>query len=116
MKWYQIVWFLSCFFLMNDPLGAVDGRLDTSFNAPDGYVLWDGGIGYDRARDVALQHDGKIVVTGYMTNGSNNDLMVLRFDPNGNLDTAFGIDGTYIYDGGMGNDTGLALAIQLDDR
>lgn len=100
---------------MCHPVGAAEGILDTSFHAPDGYVLWDGGTGYDRARDVALQKDGKIIVTGYMTNGSDNDLMVVRFDPNGALDTDFGIDGTYIYDGGMGHDTGMAVTIQSDD-
>jgi uncharacterized delta-60 repeat protein len=116
MKMYKIAWLLGCFLLMHAPLRAVDGDLDTSFHAPDGYVLWDGGSGYDRARDVALQQDGKIVVAGYMTNGSNNDLMVLRFDPNGILDTGFGTNGEYIYDGGMGHDIGLAIAVQSDDR
>ena len=101
---------------MSWPVWASDGVLDTTFHSPDGYVLWDGGSGYDRAHDVALQQDGKIVVTGYMTNGLNNDLMVLRFDPNGTLDPDFGIDGTYIYDGGMGHDTGMAVAIQSDDK
>ena len=95
---------------------AVDGRLDTSFHSPDGYVMWDGGFGYDRGRDVALQQDGKIVVTGYMTNGLDNDLMVLRFDPNGILDTGFGTNGVYIYDGGNGNDGAYSIAIQPDNK
>lgn len=116
MKWCTITWFWISCLLMCHPVGAAEGALDTSFHAPDGYVLWDGGTGYDRARDVALQQDGKIVVTGYMTNGSDNNLMVVRFDPNGTLDTDFGIDGTYIYDGGTGPDTGMAVAIQSDDR
>jgi len=115
MKWYRIAWLCGCCLLMYEPLWAVDGHLDTSFHAPDGYVLWDGGFGYDRARDVALQQDGKIVVTGYMTNGSDNDVIVLRFDPNGTIDTNFGSNGTYIYDSGMGHDVGLAIAVQSDD-
>jgi len=116
MKWYQIAWFLGFCLLMHAPLEAVEGQLDTTFHSPDGYVLWDGGYGYDRGRDIALQQDGKIVVTGYMTNGSNNDLMVLHFDSNGTLDTEFGTGGAYIYDGGNGNDGGYAIAIQSDDR
>ncbi len=116
MKFYKIACILVCCSLMHSPLRAADGQLDTSFHAPDGYVLWDGGSGYDRGRDVALQQDGKIVITGYMTNGSNNDLMVLRFDPNGTLDTSFGTNGVYIYDGGMGNDSGLAIATQSDNK
>jgi len=95
--------------------GAAEGVLDTSFHEPDGYVLWDGGAGYDRGRDVALQEDGKILVTGYMTNGEDDDLFVLRYDPNGLLDPSFGIDGMYIYDSGMGNDLGLAVAMGPDE-
>lgn len=116
MKWYQIAWFLGCCLLVHDQLGAVDGHLDTSFHAPDGYVLWDGGSGYDRGRDVALLQDGKIVVTGYMTNGSNNDLMILRFDPNGILDTDFGTNGVYIYDSGNGDDGAYSIAVQADNK
>jgi len=115
MKWYRIVGLLAWCIVMSDPAGAGEGTLDASFHAPDGYVLWNGGAGYDRGRDVALQADGKIVVTGYMTNGADNDLFVLRYDPNGVLDTSFGIDGRYIYDGGMGDDAGLAVAIDSDD-
>src|SRR4030042_5526690 len=97
-------------------LRAADCLLDTSFHSPDGYVLWDSGITYDRARDVALQSDGKIVVSGYMSNGSDNDLMVLRFDADGFLDTSFGVGGATIYDGGGGNDGGYAIAVQSDDK
>lgn len=93
----MVMFLLSCCFLTSLPGWASEGILDTTFHSPDGYVLWDGGSGYDRARDVALQQDGKIVVTGYMTNGSDSDLMVLRFDPNGTLDTQFGFDGMVIY-------------------
>ncbi|MFC1762543.1 delta-60 repeat domain-containing protein [Planctomycetota bacterium] len=116
MKWYKILWFLGCGVLMSVALEADEGVLDTTFNAPDGYVLWDGGSGYDRARDIALQADGKIVVTGYKTNGVDNDLFALRYDLNGNLDTSFGVEGVYIYDGGMGDDTGMAIAIQSDGK
>lgn len=95
--------------------GAAEGILDTSFHAPDGFVLWDGGAGYDRGRDIALQQDGKIVVAGYMTNGVDDDVVVLRYDPNGFLDAGFGIDGAYTYDGGMGPDVGWAVAVASDD-
>jgi len=92
------------------------GVLDTTFHSPDGYVLWDGGSGYDRGRDIALQQDGKILVTGYMTNGTDNDLMVIRYNKDGTLDAGFGTNGAYIYDGGHGNDGAYAIAVQSDDN
>ena len=64
MKLNKIVWLLVCCFLINDPSEAADGQLDTSFNAPDGYVLWDGGSGYDRGRDVALHEFGSVARVG----------------------------------------------------
>lgn len=105
----------SCF-LMSLPVWASEGVLDTTFHSPDGYVLWDGGSGYDRGRDIALQQDGKIVVTGYMTNGTDDDLMVIRFNKDGTLDAGFGTNGAYIYDGGNGNDVAYAIAVQSDNR
>lgn len=114
MKSFNIVCFCLFSLLISDSLKATEGVLDTSFHAPNGYILWDGGKGYDRARDVALQQDGKIVVVGYLTNGSGDDLLVLRYDPNGLLDPSFGTKGSVIYDSGLGNDVGLAVATQSD--
>ncbi len=116
MKRLKVTFLLSCCFLMNMSVWASDGVLDTTFHSPDGYVLWDGGSGYDRGRDIALQQDGKILVTGYMTNGTDNDLMVIRYDKDGTLDTGFGTNGAYIYDGGNGNDGAYAIAVQSDNK
>ncbi len=116
MRLYKIAWLLVCCLLIHNPSEAADGQLDTSFHSPEGYVTWDSGFGYDRGRDVALQQDGKIVVTGYMTNGTDNDIMVLRFDPNGILDAGFGTNGVYIYDGQNGNDVAYSIAVQPDNK
>ena len=97
MKWYQILYILGCYLLTHNPSVTVDGHIDTSFDEPYDYVLQDDSFGYDHARDFAPQQGRKIIVTGYMTNNSNNDLMALCFDPNGNLYTDFGIHGTSIY-------------------
>jgi uncharacterized delta-60 repeat protein len=105
----------SCF-LMSLSVWASEGVLDTTFHSPDGYVLWDGGSGYDRGRGIAIQQDGKILVTGYMTNGKDNDLMVIRYEKDGTLDVGFGTNGAYIYDGGYGNDGGYAIAVQSDNE
>jgi uncharacterized delta-60 repeat protein len=116
MKHLSITFLLSCCLLTNMSVWASDGVLDMSFHSPDGYVLWDSGAGYDRGRDIALQYDGKIVVAGYMTNGADNDLMVIRFNKDGTLDAGFGTNGTYIYDGGNGIDGGYAIALQSDGK
>jgi hypothetical protein len=83
MKHLSITFLLCSCFLTNISVQASDGVLDTTFHSPDGYVLWDSGAGYDRGRDIALQHDGKIVVTGYKTNGTDNDIMAIRFNRDG---------------------------------
>jgi len=116
MKHLTITFLICSCFLMNMSAWASDGVLDTTFHSPDGYVLWDGGSGYDRGRDIALQQDGKILVTGYMTNGTDDDIMVIRYNKNGTLDTGFGTNGAYIYDSGNGTEGGYAIAVQSDDK
>ena len=106
--------FLASMYSFSSMLCAAEGALDTSFNSPNGYVLWDGGNGYDRGRDIAVQSDGKLVVTGYHSNGTDDDLFVIRYNSDGSLDTGFGTNGLYAYDGGNGNDCGFAIAIQAD--
>jgi uncharacterized delta-60 repeat protein len=107
--------FISCF-LTNMSAQASDGILDMTFHSPDGYVLWDGGAGFDRGRDIALQRDGKILVAGYKTNGTDNDMVVIRYNRDGALDTGFGTNGAYIYDSGNGTDGGYAITLQSDSK
>ena len=116
MKHLTITFLLSSCFIMSMSAWASDGVLDTTFHSPDGYVLWDGGSGYDRGRDIALQRDGKILVTGYMTNGTDDDIMVIRYNKDGTLDTGFGTNGAYVYDSGNGTEGGYAIAVQSDNK
>src|SRR5262249_27939867 len=77
-----------------------DGSLDTSFDT-DGKLTTPIGSGDDSGYSVAVQADGRIVVAGSSSNGSNLDFAVVRYKANGNLDrlsdgtgkitTAFGI-------------------------
>ena len=57
-----------------------DGSLDPSFG-DGGVFLWDGGHGDDGAFEVALDGQGRIVVTGFSDNGSDYDLVLLRLNP-----------------------------------
>jgi uncharacterized delta-60 repeat protein len=66
----------------------VDGSLDTSFGGT-GKVLTDFGNTTDAAYAVALQADGKIVVSG-ISFGTNWDSAVARYNTDGSLDTTFG--------------------------
>jgi len=61
---------------------------------------------------VVLQADGKIVVSGGEYNGTDLDILVLRYNVNGTPDETFGTNGVVTYDSGNGNDLGRRLAIQ----
>ena len=67
-----------------------DGSLDTKLNGT-GKVTTAIGAGSDSANALVLQPDGKLVAAGYSYQGSgtNNDAALVRFNPNGSLDTSF---------------------------
>ena len=91
------------------------GALDTSFNAT-GTVITPIGLSYDYANAVALQPDGKIVVAGYCSNGTNSDFCLARYLPNGALDTSFNTTGKVITPFGSGDDYARAVALQPDGK
>jgi len=96
-----------------------DGSLDISFGE-DGVAIYSGsGGGNDVGHAVAIQQDGKIVVVGYGLNNASNadDVLILRYNSNGTLDTTFGEDGVVTYNGIMnGNEAGYGVAIQQDGK
>ena len=87
-----------------------EGVFDNTFGA-NGISTYDGGYGNAGARGVAIQADGKIVVSGGNFNGNDLDVVVLRYNPNGTLDSGFGANGVVTYDGGKGDDNGRRLAL-----
>ena len=76
------------------------GVLDTTFGS-DGYAIRNVAVGAagELARGIAIQPDGKIVIstsieaTGVGLDARDRDLAVLRYLPNGKKDTTFGEDG-----------------------
>lgn len=66
--------------------------LDFSFNT-SGTAVTSIGTGEDKANSVAVQTDGKIVVAGNSTNGTDVDFAVVRYTIDGSLDTSFDADG-----------------------
>jgi uncharacterized delta-60 repeat protein len=108
----SIALIVSC--LLSSTAAATPGSLDMSFNAPNGYNLFNSAAdNRDRGVEVAIQSDGKIVVLGYSHNGANEDVLLARYNTDGSLDTSFGTGGFVLYDRG-GNDRGLGLALQPD--
>ena len=67
-----------------------NGSLDTSFGGT-GQVTTPIGASGDFAQSVAIQQStDKILVAGYSSNGTKYDFAVVRYNPNGSLDTSFG--------------------------
>jgi len=93
----------------------IDGNVDRRFGT-DGIAVYDGGHGDDGAHGVVLQTDGKIVVSGGIYNGTDLDILVLRYNRNGLPDTPFAVNGVAVYDSGRGNDYGRRSAVQSNGR
>lgn len=68
------------------------GELDPDF-ASEGVVLTPVGSGYNTARSVIQDSEGRLVVTGYAELGGYDDFVVLRYGSSGALDTSFGSGG-----------------------
>ena len=89
----------------------LDGSLDTSFDG-DGMAS----VGLSGSV-VVVQGDGKVVAAGSTDIGNANDFVLVRFNPNGSLDTTFDTDGRVTTDFGVFlNDTANALALQSDGK
>ncbi|OQP62932.1 T9SS type A sorting domain-containing protein [Niastella populi] len=70
-----------------------DGSFDNTFGT-GGKVTTPIGAGNDEGTNVALQSDGKIVVTGSSFNASGNtDYVVIRYTSTGVVDSTFGTNG-----------------------
>src|SRR5262245_18165160 len=74
---------------------AAPGALDPSFGT-GGKVTTAIGPGNDVALAAAIQPDGKVVAIGSSSNGSNDDLALVRYNAGGSLDASFGTGGKVI--------------------
>ena len=97
-----------------------NGLLDSSFGS-GGIVLTHIGQGVsdNSANAIAIQPDGNIVVAGsvkYIILGhSDYDFVVLRYAPNGALDTSFGNSGIQISDFLSRYERAFAVALQISN-
>jgi uncharacterized delta-60 repeat protein len=92
-----------------------NGTLDNSFGT-NGKVIQSIGSANDSGRSLTIQSDGKILLGGDCSNGSNIDFCIARFETNGTLDNSFGSSGKVIQPIGSSLDYGYSLAIQPDGK
>lgn len=81
----------------------IPGTIDSSF-AVEGYSFADhiNGVG-ERFYDLKVLSNGKIVSVGFST-GANQNIIITRYDQNGNIDNSFGVNGLATYDLTIGGD------------
>ncbi|MBI4259883.1 MAG: hypothetical protein HY658_04895 [Actinobacteria bacterium] len=94
-----------------------DGTLDTTFSG-DGKVLTDITVNkLDWANAVAVQDDGKIVAGGVAEiTSTNSKFALVRYNPDGTLDTTFSGDGKQTTNFTAWSDSLLGLAVQADQK
>ena len=94
-----------------------DGSMDTSFGGGDGITITDFGGDGDKAFELVIESDGKIVMVGDSNAGGDYDFAIARYTTAGALDTSFSGDGKVLVDisktdngGGDGNNDGAQAA------
>lgn len=93
----------------------VNGSLDNSFDG-DGKVTTDLGAN-DSATSIAVQTNGKILVAGTSSNGSNDSVVLMRYNFDGSLDTSFDGDGKVtIAEGFSSRETIVRVSIQSNGQ
>lgn len=92
-----------------------NGTLDNSFDG-DGIIITPVGPSSDVINAIALQADGKIVVAGSSSNGSDNDFALARYNTDGSPDNSFDGDGKQTIAFGSSGDVAYAVAMQADGK
>lgn len=109
---------LICALAFVSPARAADGALDPTFGAGTGKVQLPQEGGYHGTwmpTDVAVQSDGKIIVSGWNDQNPTN-CFVLRLDADGTLDTSFGGGNGFAAGyAGFGYCKYMTVAVRTDD-
>lgn len=94
---------------------TAEGKLDRKFSQ-DGIVVTSVGTTSDSPVGVQQRSDGRIFVASTVTSGSTTDWCLLRYRPDGELDTSFDSDGIVTTSMGVGGDEARGLQIQPDGK
>jgi uncharacterized delta-60 repeat protein len=105
-----------------------DGSRDFSFGSGNGGIVFNGSA-IDNVKDIVLQPDGKILITGDLLHRMGSmvykgiSIFAMRFQPNGSPDTSFGTNGTAALSFEVspnppivGSQTAESLALQPDGK
>ncbi|WP_048441016.1 hypothetical protein [Caenimonas sp. SL110] len=92
-----------------------DGSLDETFGT-GGFRTTALSPLWESCRAIALQDDGKLLVTGIISSGATEDIFVARLNANGSLDTSFGDGGTTQVAFSTRLDRAASLIIQSDGK
>ena len=91
-----------------------NGDLDNTFGA-NGKVIFPIGTGNERCYSVKIQADGKIILVGTTeVNGSNNDDVIVRLNPDGTFDDKFGANGKITTNIGLSDNYAYDVIMQGD--
>jgi len=75
-----------------------DGSLDNTFGNEGRVVTEDFGIRTGRIESIVILPSGKILAAGWVGNYGLIDIVLLQYNPNGSLDSSFGVNGIVITD------------------
>jgi uncharacterized delta-60 repeat protein len=92
-----------------------DGSLDGSFGA-DGIQTTPIGSSTDVASSVVVQSDGKIVAAGSAVIGGGEKFAIVRYNPDGSLDSSFGTAGKETTAIGSRSDIAKSVVLQSDGK
>jgi len=96
-------------------LFSQSGTLDTSFG-DSGTMITSFGQLNAESNSICIQSDGKILLSGISEIDSNEDIIVVRYMSNGQLDEEFGIDGKFCLNISNFSDRCYGMALDDDDN
>ncbi|MEI2769104.1 MAG: cadherin domain-containing protein [Nitrosomonas sp.] len=85
-----------------------------TFGVGDGQTLTSLGIGSEFGKETIILPDGKILVGGYSDSGGSDDFSLVRYNPDGTLDTSFGGGDGMAFAGIVGR--AEAMVLQADGK